>query len=237
MLDILCRSVLKQNPRKHIYANPSAERQFISEKVNEFINFASSSASQEEMKTDVSESVVLNLKDGTTIDFDSNLISSCTDIFFNPSKFCWPSRGHEDNGLSGSADAGTSPLRSIHELIIESISRCDQHMWRPLFANINLCGGVSLYPGFAAAVEENIINMLQDKNEAPKSKGLEASGVGGSLFSGDVMVVVDPDLESRRNAVWRGAAALSEAQSFASSWISREQYEEYGVAIMRKKCL
>ena len=48
-----------------------------------------------------------------------------------------------------------------------------------------------------------------------------------------VKVIASPD---RKYAVWRGGAALTSLSTFASSWISKEDYEEHGAGIVHRKC-
>ena len=41
---------------------------------------------------------------------------------------------------------------------------------------------------------------------------------------------------SRKHAAWKGASMIAETAAFDSSWITREDYEEHGPAIVQKKC-
>jgi actin-related protein len=40
----------------------------------------------------------------------------------------------------------------------------------------------------------------------------------------------------RKYDVWKGACHLASLSSFASCWVSYEDYQEYGPAIVHKKC-
>ena len=37
-------------------------------------------------------------------------------------------------------------------------------------------------------------------------------------------------------AVWQGGAVVSNLSSFKDNWITKEEYEEYGALIVRRKC-
>jgi len=40
----------------------------------------------------------------------------------------------------------------------------------------------------------------------------------------------------RKYAVWRGASALASLSTFEYSWITAEDYQEHGAAIVHRKC-
>ena len=50
----------------------------------------------------------------------------------------------------------------------------------------------------------------------------------------NVKVVASPD---RRFAVWRGGSTLTSLSSFASMWVTKEDYDEYGAEIVHRKCI
>ena len=43
--------------------------------------------------------------------------------------------------------------------------------------------------------------------------------------------------DQRDYMVWRGASILSDLHSFASQWISQQEYDEHGPRIVHRKCL
>ena len=49
-----------------------------------------------------------------------------------------------------------------------------------------------------------------------------------------VKVIASPE---RRVAVWRGGSTLTSLSTFASMWISKEDYEEHGASIVHRKCI
>jgi actin-related protein len=45
----------------------------------------------------------------------------------------------------------------------------------------------------------------------------------------EIRVIASAD---RKYAVWKGASTLASLSTFASSWVSTEDYQEYGAAII-----
>ena len=49
----------------------------------------------------------------------------------------------------------------------------------------------------------------------------------------EVRIIASPD---RKFSVWKGASTLASLSTFGASWISKEEYEEHGAAIVHRKC-
>jgi len=49
----------------------------------------------------------------------------------------------------------------------------------------------------------------------------------------EIKVVASAD---RKYAVWKGASTFSSLSTFGSSWITKNDYEEHGAAIVHRKC-
>ena len=49
----------------------------------------------------------------------------------------------------------------------------------------------------------------------------------------DVRVIASAD---RKYAVWKGASSLASLSTFQTSWITAEDYQENGAAIVHRKC-
>lgn len=103
-------------------------------------------------------------------------------------------------------------LPGIHELTYRSIQECDVDVRRDLYQNIILSGGTTLYEGMGERLLKEV------ENKAPKSI--------------TVKVIASPD---RRFAVWRGGSTLTSLSTFASMWITKEDYEEHGASIVHRK--
>ena len=49
----------------------------------------------------------------------------------------------------------------------------------------------------------------------------------------EVRIIASAD---RKYAVWKGASTLASLSTFESSWITAEDYQEHGAAVVHRKC-
>lgn len=105
-------------------------------------------------------------------------------------------------------------LDSIQDLTYKSIQECDVDVRRELYQNIILSGGTTMFEG----IGERLLKEIEMR--APKSIS--------------VKVIASPD---RRYAVWRGGSTLTSLTTFASMWITKEDYDEHGASIVHRKCI
>ncbi|XP_070580857.1 actin-1-like [Ptychodera flava] len=101
----------------------------------------------------------------------------------------------------------------IHEMLYESIARCDTDTRRDLYMNCILTGGNTMHRGVAERVTKEMVAM------APSSAR--------------VKVIAPPE---RRASVWIGGSILGSLSSFQQMWITRHEYDEYGPYIVHRKC-
>lgn len=100
----------------------------------------------------------------------------------------------------------------VHTMIYDSILRCTMDIRRPLFENILLAGGSTLFPG----LEERVHNEIQ------------------TLAPGTVKVkIIAPN--DRHFAAWIGGSILTGLESFREMWITSVDYKEFGSAIVHQK--
>ncbi|KAK6297281.1 hypothetical protein J4Q44_G00318640 [Coregonus suidteri] len=98
----------------------------------------------------------------------------------------------------------------MHESIFKSILRSDIDLWLSFLGNIVLSGGNTLLAGLPERLQSEIRTMVPtDFREC----------------------VTSP--KDRDFSVWSGGAVLANLSSFASAWIS---HEEYGHQIVFRKC-
>jgi actin, other eukaryote len=105
-------------------------------------------------------------------------------------------------------------LDSIQDLTFKSIQECDVDVRRDLYQNIILSGGTTMFDGIGERLYKEI------ENRAPKQV--------------TVKVIASPD---RKYAVWRGGSTLTSLSTFASMWVTREDYEENGAVVVHRKCI
>ncbi len=101
----------------------------------------------------------------------------------------------------------------LHNTIHQSILKCDEDIQKDLWGNIVLSGGSAMFKGLG--------NRLQ--------KELSALAPAGTTVS----VTVPPDC---RYASWIGGAMLADLPTFQQMWITRDEYDESGPAIVHRKC-
>ncbi|KAL6651657.1 hypothetical protein ACP70R_010582 [Stipagrostis hirtigluma subsp. patula] len=101
----------------------------------------------------------------------------------------------------------------IHETTYGSIMKCDVDIRRDLYGNVVLSGGTTMFAGMADRMSREIAAL------APASM--------------KVKVVAPPE---RKYSVWIGGSILASLSTFQQMWISREEYDESGPAIVHRKC-
>jgi len=103
--------------------------------------------------------------------------------------------------------------KSIDALAWASVSASDIDVRRELCKNIIMSGGSTMYEGMADRLKQELVS------RAP-------SGA-------EIRVVAAAD---RKYAVWKGGSTLASLSTFASSWVTKEDYEEHGAAVIHRKC-
>ncbi|XP_010185401.1 PREDICTED: actin-1-like [Mesitornis unicolor] len=100
----------------------------------------------------------------------------------------------------------------VHQMIFNSIMKCEIDVRRNLYGNVLLSGGSTLCPG----LEERILKEM--KLQAPSG-----------MF---VRIVAPPE---RKYCVWIGASVLTSLTSFKQMWVTRSDYNEFGAAVIHQK--
>jgi actin-related protein len=103
--------------------------------------------------------------------------------------------------------------KSIQALCWLSISASDIDVRRDLCKNIILSGGNTMYEGLRERLKKEII-------------ALAPAGA-------EIRVIASAD---RKYAVWKGGATLASLSTFASKWVTAEDYQEHGAAVIHRKC-
>jgi actin-related protein len=102
---------------------------------------------------------------------------------------------------------------SIQNLAYSSVNKSDLDVRKDLLKNIILSGGTTMYEGISDRLKSELVNLAPAGSE--------------------IRMVCQPD---RKFAVWKGASTLASLSTFASSWITKADYEEHGAAIVHRKC-
>ncbi|KAH8290248.1 hypothetical protein KR054_001445 [Drosophila jambulina] len=101
----------------------------------------------------------------------------------------------------------------IHEIVYNSILKCDVDIRKDLYGNTVLSGGTTMFPGMAERLHKEITAL------APSNR--------------KIRIVGPPE---RKYCVWIGGAILASLSTFQQMWISRLEYEEIGPSIVHRKC-
>ena len=101
----------------------------------------------------------------------------------------------------------------IHEMVYNTIMKCDIDIRKDLYANTVLSGGTTMYNGLTERMQKELSAL------APPSMR--------------VKVIAPPE---RKFSVWIGASILSNLSTFQQMWISREEFDESGPGIVHRKC-
>merc|ERR1719152_33205 len=98
-------------------------------------------------------------------------------------------------------DLNGKSCKSLHQLCYASIQASDIDVRKDLCRNIILSGGTTMYDGIQERLKDEIVNQLP--------------------ASAEVRIVAAAD---RKYAVWKGASTLASLSTFASSWITADDY-------------
>jgi actin len=101
----------------------------------------------------------------------------------------------------------------IHVTTYSSICKCNIDIRKELYGNVVLSGGTTMFEGISERMTKELTNL------APSSMKIK--------------VVAPPE---RKYSVWIGGSVLASLSTFQQMWISRNEYEESGAAIVHRKC-
>ena len=101
----------------------------------------------------------------------------------------------------------------IHETCYNSIMKCDVDIHEDLYFNTVLSGGSTMYPGIADRMQKEITALVP-----PTMK---------------IKIIAPPE---RKCSVWMGGSILASLSTFQQMWISKQEYDESGPAIVHRKC-
>ncbi|KAJ7663468.1 actin 1 [Mycena olivaceomarginata] len=104
--------------------------------------------------------------------------------------------------------------QGIHETTFNSIVKCDLDIRRDLYANVVLSGGSTMFPGISHCMQKELESM------APNSM--------------NVRIVAPP---GRKYSVWIGGSILSSLSTFQNMWVTKQEYDESGPAIVHRMLL
>ncbi|XP_071942862.1 actin, cytoplasmic 2-like [Antedon mediterranea] len=101
----------------------------------------------------------------------------------------------------------------IHQMIVDSIVKCNVDIRKELYQNCVMSGGSTMYPGIADRLQKEMTALVP-------------TGTA-------VKVIAPPD---RNYLAWKGGSMLGCLSTFQQMWISKLEYEEFGPSVVQKKC-
>jgi len=154
---------------------------------------------QEEIKffaENSSKDVNYMLPDGSVVTLNEQQFK-CPEALFQPSLL--------DKDLPG-----------VHEMLYQSIMKCDPEIRRDIIDNVVLAGGSTLF----AKMKERVVKEIGELGSSLKAKS-EWNAAGPA---------------ERKYSVWIGGSILSSLSTFQAMWITEKEYSEIGPSVVHRKC-
>jgi len=130
-------------------------------------------------------------------------------IVFSQNRFAIPETMFNPAMISPSH----ADVPGIHKLMYNCVQSCDADLRRELLGNLVLAGGNTLFPKLEERLQREVMAL---------------AGKGATT-----KVVAFPE---RKYACWIGGSLLASLHTFPCMWVSKLEYDEYGVAIIHRKC-
>jgi len=106
-----------------------------------------------------------------------------------------------------------SDIPGIHELVYSAISQSDPDLHYYMAQNIVLSGGSTMFPGLADRLQQEL------RAKMPADCKLK--------------VIAPPE---RKYSTWIGGSIMGSLSTMQAMWITKEEYDESGPAIVHRKC-
>eukprot|EP00741_Cyanophora_paradoxa_P017293 tig00020961_g16703.t1 len=137
------------------------------------------------------------------------------ELMFQPALIACPEFGPEVSALAAQGPWPTAA--SLPKMIVDSISRCDTDIKKDLYANVVLTGGNTAFPQFSERLQRDL------SDAAPGQAKVKV--IAPAANTGE-----------RKYAAFIGGSILASLGSFQQMWMSKQEYEESGPALLEKKC-
>lgn len=95
----------------------------------------------------------------------------------------------------------------VHEMVVNSIKKCDVDLRKELYGSIIIAGGTTCLTGFGDRLHKSVVKM------SPKDMKV---------------TLIAP--QNRKRSCWIGGATLANLEAFKKMWITRKDYNEMGTS-------
>ena len=130
------------------------------------------------------------------------------------------------------------------QMVCDAAFRCDRDQQGALLGNVVVCGGGACLPGIgganimgapAGAATAGPLGQLNE-DAFPDRLREEIEAIVHQHTLGWRVKVTSPNVNERSICSWLGGSILGSLGTFQDMWISKQDYEEYGSAIVNRKC-
>lgn len=112
-------------------------------------------------------------------------------------------------------EAAVNKSQTIPEMVKLSLAGVDLDLRPALLSNVVVTGGTTLVKGLTERIEKELINIYPGGRVRIQAAGLTYE---------------------RRFGSWIGGSILGSLGTFHQMWVSKKEYEEFGVGIIEKRC-
>jgi actin-related protein len=154
------------------------------------------------IKVKANQNKPFELPNGKTIKVNDSLLFQAPEALFQPSIM----ELKESEG--------------VHEMIINSVAKCDSALQEELLRNVIISGGTTKIPGFKNRLQTELDRLASSKSDNIKKVNIHCSSS------------IDPSYDA-----WNGGAVLGSLSEFKEFVFSKEEYQECGKQHVNFKCL
>ncbi|CAE7714483.1 ARP4 [Symbiodinium microadriaticum] len=159
------------------------------------------------------------LPDGTVLDIGPERFQA-PELLLDPARALLDSAELETLGLSASSPGGvpftTDP---VQKLILDTVLRCEADAQAAMVSNLIICGGNAGFEGTPERIRNEVERIVHAN--APTWK---------------IRMVAASSASERTLSTWIGGSILGSLGSLHEMWMGRSEYDEYGSALVDKKC-
>eukprot|EP00986_Skeletonema_menzelii_P005983 scaffold2258_cov144-Skeletonema_menzelii.AAC.12 len=131
------------------------------------------------------------------------------------------------------------------QMVCDAVYRCDRDQQAKLLGDVVVCGGGACITGASGVVGSSALggggavggsSLLGDEQAFPDRLREEVEAIVHKHTMGWRVKVTSPNISERAICSWLGGSILGSLGTFQDMWISKQDYEEYGAAIVNRKC-